>query len=422
LKVRRRAVRIRSPRVRRGARGSLDRFEVTECAGERIDHVEGHRRRGGASDGDPLYQNGAHGAYQQVSEGEGRLFRGARRSNGGACDLARARLISRPTPGLHIAAINGGRHVAPLLAAILCSRERIVRTQRAHRETRRARMSTIATSTPLATSHGPRGRGLRAHVVLELDYWALAPGRLTMPVPATRSSHHRAEQSVRRPRADITSAAVEGNIAAIMRPGGLRVCAGPFGRQPERLRFVIPHRLSTLARDRYRPNDDESFVGRRPRSQSSKNRRDGHGHLWGRFDPCARARPGHAGRSRLSVSSSPTPVRRPTAVDLKARLAAGGRVGDGRLAHLRARLRPSSTVADNVRSRRDGQVTPAREAGRDYERTGSLLPSVGDDGVAPGARAQVYAIERFPGLNCALRTFSPSFGLSLSRCAAAHTS
>ena len=108
------------PRIDRAAfdpelSGSLDWFEDYR-AGERIDHVDGVTvEEAEHQTATRLYQNAAKVHFNQFSEGQGRF--GRRLIYGGhVISLARALSFNGLANAFHIAAINGGRHVAPLFA------------------------------------------------------------------------------------------------------------------------------------------------------------------------------------------------------------------------------------------------------------------------------------------------------------------
>src|ERR1700729_2028957 len=108
------------PRIDRAAfdpelSGSLDWFEDYR-AGERIDHVDGVTvEEAEHQTATRLYQNVARVHFNQFSEGQGRF--GRRLIYGGhVISLARALSFNGLANAFHIAAINGGRHVAPLFA------------------------------------------------------------------------------------------------------------------------------------------------------------------------------------------------------------------------------------------------------------------------------------------------------------------
>src|ERR1700677_5209721 len=85
-------------------------------AGERIDHVDGVTvEEAEHQTATRLYQNVARVHFNQFSEGQGRF--GRRLIYGGhVISLARALSFNGLANAFHIAAINGGRHVAALLA------------------------------------------------------------------------------------------------------------------------------------------------------------------------------------------------------------------------------------------------------------------------------------------------------------------
>ena len=108
------------PRIDRAAfdpelSGSPYRFEDYR-AGERIDHVDGVTvEEAEHQTATRLYQNAAKVHFNQFSEGQGRF--GRRLIYGGhVISLARALSFNGLANAFHIAAINGGRHVAPLFA------------------------------------------------------------------------------------------------------------------------------------------------------------------------------------------------------------------------------------------------------------------------------------------------------------------
>ena len=84
--------------------------------GEKIDHVDGVTvEEAEHMIATRLYQNTAKVHFNQHSEGQGRF--GRRLIYGGhVISLARALSFNGLANAFHIAAINGGRHVAPLFA------------------------------------------------------------------------------------------------------------------------------------------------------------------------------------------------------------------------------------------------------------------------------------------------------------------
>ena len=95
--------------------GSPHRFGDYEV-GEKIDHVDGMTvEEAEHMLATRLYQNTAKVHFNQLSEGQGRF--GRRLIYGGhVISLARALSFNGLANAFHIAAINGGRHVAPLFA------------------------------------------------------------------------------------------------------------------------------------------------------------------------------------------------------------------------------------------------------------------------------------------------------------------
>jgi 2-methylfumaryl-CoA hydratase len=149
--------------------------------GERIDHVDGVTVEEAEHQiATRLYQNTAKVHFNQFSEGQGRF--GRRLIYGGhVISLARALSFNGLANAFHIAAINGGRHIAPLFAGdtVFAWSEVIETAALPGRDDVGAlRLRTIATKNrPCADFPLREGEGYEPHVVLELDYWALAPRR-----------------------------------------------------------------------------------------------------------------------------------------------------------------------------------------------------------------------------------------------------
>ncbi len=95
--------------------GSPHRFG-DYASGEKIDHVDGVTvEEAEHMIATRLYQNTAKVHFNQFSEGQGRF--GRRLIYGGhVISLARALSFNGLANAFHVAAINGGRHVAPLFA------------------------------------------------------------------------------------------------------------------------------------------------------------------------------------------------------------------------------------------------------------------------------------------------------------------
>ncbi len=160
--------------------GSPHRFE-DYAAGERIDHVDGITvEEAEHMIAARLYQNTARVHFNQHSEGQGRF--GRRLVYGGhVISLARALSFNGLANAFHLAAINGGRHVAPLFAGdTVFAWSEIVETAAlpGRADVGALRIRTIATKNrPCADFPLREGEGYEPSVVLDLDYWALAPRR-----------------------------------------------------------------------------------------------------------------------------------------------------------------------------------------------------------------------------------------------------
>ncbi len=160
--------------------GSPYRFEDYE-AGECIDHVDGVTvEEAEHMLATRLYQNTARVHFNQVSEGKGRF--GRRLIYGGhVISLARALSFNGLADAFHVAAINAGRHVAPLFAGgtvfawseVLATADVPGRSDvGALRLLTRATRDLPCSDFPrqAATPEGPG-------VILEFDYWVLMPRR-----------------------------------------------------------------------------------------------------------------------------------------------------------------------------------------------------------------------------------------------------
>jgi 2-methylfumaryl-CoA hydratase len=147
--------------------------------GERIDHVDGITvEEAEHQTATRLYQNTARVHFNQFSEGRGRF--GRRLIYGGhVISLARALSFNGLANAFHVAAINGGRHVAPLFAGetVFAWSEILERAVIPGRDDVGAlRIRTIAAKDrPCAEFPGRSPEGYDPAVILDLDYWALAP-------------------------------------------------------------------------------------------------------------------------------------------------------------------------------------------------------------------------------------------------------
>ena len=147
--------------------------------GEKIDHVAGMTVEEAEHQiATRLYQNTARVHFDQFSGSQSRF--GRRLVYGGhAISLARALSFNGLANAFHIAAINGGRHVAPLFAGetlfawseVLAVSELPGRT-----DVGALRLRTIATKDrPCPDFPHKDGDEYDPAVILELDYWALMP-------------------------------------------------------------------------------------------------------------------------------------------------------------------------------------------------------------------------------------------------------
>ena len=147
--------------------------------GERIDHVDGMTVEEAEHQiATRLYQNTAKVHFNQFSEGRGRF--GRRLIYGGhVISLARALSFNGLANAFHIAAINGGRHVAPLFAGgtvfawseVLDTAELPGRT-----DVGALRLRTVATrDMPCADHPVAEATATDPGMILDLDYWVLIP-------------------------------------------------------------------------------------------------------------------------------------------------------------------------------------------------------------------------------------------------------
>lgn len=158
--------------------GSPYRF-ADYAPGERIDHVGGITvEEADHMMATRLYQNTAKVHFNQFTEAKGRF--GRRLVYGGhVISLARALSFNGLGNAFHIAAINGGRHVAPLFAGgTVFAWSEIVGTAElpGRRDVGALRIVTRATrDLPCTDFPAADGAADAPGVILELDYWALAP-------------------------------------------------------------------------------------------------------------------------------------------------------------------------------------------------------------------------------------------------------
>ncbi len=150
------------------------------AAGERIDHVDGMTiEEAEHMMATRLYQNTAKVHFNQYTEGQGRF--GRRLMYGGhVISLARALSFNGLANAVKLAAINGGRHVAPMFAGdTLFAWTEVVETAEltGRDDVGALRLRTFATKDqPCAGFPGPGEDGsYHESVVLDLDYWVLMP-------------------------------------------------------------------------------------------------------------------------------------------------------------------------------------------------------------------------------------------------------
>jgi 2-methylfumaryl-CoA hydratase len=148
-------------------------------AGERIDHVDGITVEEAEHQiATRLYQNTARVHFDQLAAAQSRF--GRRLVYGGhVMSLARAISFNGLGNAFHIAAVNGGRHVAPLFAGatVFAWSEVLAKSELPGRNDVGAlRMRTVATKDrPCADFPYRAGADYDPSVLLDLDYWALIP-------------------------------------------------------------------------------------------------------------------------------------------------------------------------------------------------------------------------------------------------------
>lgn len=147
--------------------------------GERIDHVTGTTVEEAEHQiATRLYQNTARIHFDQFAAAQSRF--GKRLIYGGhAISLARALSFNGLANAFHIAAINGGRHVAPLFAGgtLFAWSEVLAASELPGRDDVGAlRLRTVATvDRPCEDFPLKTGDEYDPAVILDLDYWALIP-------------------------------------------------------------------------------------------------------------------------------------------------------------------------------------------------------------------------------------------------------
>ena len=125
-----------------------------------------------------LYQNTARVHFNQFTQAKDRF--GRRLIYGGVViSLARALSFNGLANAFHIAAINGGRHVAPLFAGltVFAWSEVLAKAELPNRtDVGALRLRTVATKDqPCADFPLKSGEADDPAVILDLDYWVLVP-------------------------------------------------------------------------------------------------------------------------------------------------------------------------------------------------------------------------------------------------------
>jgi 2-methylfumaryl-CoA hydratase len=148
-------------------------------AGEKIDHIDGITvEEAEHMMATRLYQNTARIHFNQFAESKGRF--GRRLIYGGhAISLARALSFNGLGNAFHVAAINGGRHVAPLFAGLtVFAWSEVLATAElpGRNDVGALRLRTIATKDrPCPDFPFKDGDDYDPAVILDLDYWVLLP-------------------------------------------------------------------------------------------------------------------------------------------------------------------------------------------------------------------------------------------------------
>jgi 2-methylfumaryl-CoA hydratase len=162
-----------------GVTGSLHRWADYQ-AGERIDHLDGMTIEESCHmTATRLYQNTARVHFNQHAEKDGRF--GRRIVYGGhVISLARALSFNGLGNAFRLAAINGGRHVAPSFAGDTIYawsevKEKVALAERP--DIGALHLRTVATKDQPCADFPNTGADGKPHpaIVLDLDYWVLMP-------------------------------------------------------------------------------------------------------------------------------------------------------------------------------------------------------------------------------------------------------
>jgi 2-methylfumaryl-CoA hydratase len=158
--------------------GSEHRFE-DYAPGEKIDHIDGMTVEDAEQQiATRLYQNTAKVHFNNFAQKQDRF--GKRLIYGGhVISLARALSFNGLANAFHVAAINGGRHVAPLFAGdTVFAWSEVLDAQElpGRRDLGALRFRTVATKDrPCGDFPYKAGDEYEAGVILDLDYWTLIP-------------------------------------------------------------------------------------------------------------------------------------------------------------------------------------------------------------------------------------------------------
>ena len=158
--------------------GSSHRFGDYQI-GEKIDHMDGITVEEAEHQmATRLYQNTARVHFNQLAQSKER-FGGRLIYGGHVISLARALSFNGLANAFHVAAINGGRHVAPLFAGstVFAWTEVLAKAELPRRSDVGAlRLRTIATrDQPCGEFPLKQDGGDHPAVILDLDYWVLMP-------------------------------------------------------------------------------------------------------------------------------------------------------------------------------------------------------------------------------------------------------
>ena len=158
--------------------GSPHRYDAYQV-GEKIDHLDGMALEEAEHQlATRLYQNTARVHFNLFAQAKDRF--GRRLVYGGVViSLARALSFNGLANAFHIAAINGGRHVAPMFAGstVFAWSEVLEKAELAGRtDVGALRLRTVATKDkPCADFPLKEGEADDPAVILDLDYWVVMP-------------------------------------------------------------------------------------------------------------------------------------------------------------------------------------------------------------------------------------------------------